>query len=99
MAMAGRTNRPLLLVLLNHTFILLASLERPPIFFSWSPPHPSQGSVLGGVRFDNTNGIKHPYIIGVVPVAVAVPLVPVLAVIVIVLLAIISPIPVLFCLW
>ena len=41
------------------------------------PPHNS--------RFNNTNGIKHPYRIGTVPLAVAVPLVPVLSVIVIVI--------------
>ena len=63
----------------------------PPMFFHGRLPHPSQGSVLGGVRFDNPNGIKHPYRIGIVPVAVAVPLVPVLAVIMIFLLAIFSP--------
>ena len=75
---------PLLLVLLHQTFIVSTSLERPPYFFPGRLPHPSQGSVLGGIQFDNPNGIKHPYIIGIVPVAVAVPLVPVLAVIVIV---------------
>ena len=75
---------PLLLVLLHRTFIVSTLLEFPPYFFSGRSAHPSQGSVLGVVQFDNTNGIKHPYIIGIVPVAVAVPLVPVLALIVIV---------------
>ena len=83
---------PLLLVFLQQTFIVSTSLERPPYFFPGRLSHPSQGSVLGGVQFDNPNGIKHLYRIGVVPVAVAVPLVPVLAVIVIVR-------PVLFRFW
>ena len=97
MAMSGRSNRPLLLVLLHLTFIVSASLERPPYIFPGHLPHPIQGYVLGGIRFDNPNGIKNPYIIGIVPVAVAVPLVPVLAVIMIFLPAIIAP--VLFRLW
>ena len=75
---------PLLLVLLHRTFIVSTSLERPRYFFPGRLSHPSQGSVLGGAQFDNPNGIKHPYRIGIVPVAVAVPLVPVLAVIVVV---------------
>ena len=95
--MAGRTDRPLLLILLHRTFIVSVSLERPHYFFPGRLPHPSQGSVLGGGRFYNTNGIKHPYRIGIILVAVAVPLVPVLAIIV--LLAIIAPAPDLFRLW
>ena len=76
-------NDPLLLVLLHRTFILLTSLERP--FFSpFRLPQPSQGYVLGGVHFDNTNGIKHLYIIVTVPVVDAVLLIPDLAIIVIV---------------
>ena len=74
----------LLLVLLHQTFIVSNSLERPPYFFPDHLAHPSQGSVLGGAQFNNPNGIKHPYRIGIVPVAVTVPLVPVLDVIVIV---------------
>ena len=58
----------------------------PPICFPGRLPHPSQGPVLGGVLFDNPNGIKNPYKIGIVPVAISVPLVPFLAVIVIFLL-------------
>ena len=75
---------PLILVLLHQTFIVLAYLERPQYFFPGCLSHPSQGSVLGGVHFNNPNGIKHPYIIRIVLVSVNVPLVPVLAVIVIV---------------
>ena len=68
---------PLLLVIMHQTFIVSIYLERPPYFFPGRLSHPSQGSVLGGVQLDNPNGIKHPYRIGIVPVAVAVPLVPV----------------------
>ena len=71
---------PLLLVLLHQNFIVLTSLERPPYFFHGRLPHPSQGSVLRGVQLDITNGINHPHIIGILTVAIAVPLVPVLAV-------------------
>ena len=49
---------PLLLVLLHRNFIVSASLERPSYFFSVRLAHPSQGSVLGGVQFNNPNGIK-----------------------------------------
>ena len=91
---------PLLLVLLRRTFIVPTSLEQPQYFFPGRLAHPSQGSVLGGVQFDNPNGIKHPYRIRIVPVAVVVPLVPVLAVIVIVRPPCnYSPAPVLFRLW
>ena len=75
---------PLLLFLMHLNFIVSTSLERLPHFFPGCLPHPSQGSVLGGVQFNNTNGIKHPYIIGILPVAVAVPLIPILDVIFIV---------------
>ena len=95
--MDRRTDLPLLLVLLRQTFILFASLERPPYFFPVRLPHLRQGSVLEGVRFDNPDGIKHLYRIGIVPIAFAVLLVPVLAVIF--LLAIIDPAPFLFRLW
>ena len=90
----------LLLVLLHRTFIVSTSLERPPYFFPSRLSHPMQGSVLGGVQFDNTNGIRHPYIIVIAAVAVAVPLFPVLAVIVIVRPPCnYCPHPVLFRLW
>ena len=75
---------PLLLVLLHQTFIVSASLECPPYFFPGRLSHSRQVSVLGDVQFDNPNGIKNTYIIIIVPVAVAVPLVPVLAVTVII---------------
>ena len=75
---------PLHFVLLHQTFIVLTSLEQPLYIFPGRLAHPSQGSILGGVQFDNNNGIKNPYIIGIEPVAVAMPLVPVLAIIVIV---------------
>ena len=74
---------PLLLVLLHQNFIVSTALEKSH-FFPGRLSHPSQGSVLGGVQFDNPNGTKHLHRIGIVPVAVDVPLVPVLAVIVIV---------------
>ena len=70
-----------------------------PHFFPGCLPHTSQGYFLGGVWFGNPNAIKHPYIIIILLVAVAVPLVHVLAVILIILLVIIAPTPVLFCLW
>ena len=78
---------------------LYRPLSNAPIFFPGRLPHPSQGSVLGGVRFNNPNGIKKPYRIGILAVAVAVLPVTVLDVIVIVLLAIIALDPVRFCLW
>ena len=90
---------PLLLVLLHQTFIVSTSLERPPYFFPGRLPHPSQDSVLGGVCFNNFNGIKHKYRIGIAPVSVAVLLIPFMSVIVIVLLAFIAPTPVLFRIW
>ena len=91
--MYGRTYRLLLLVLLHQYFIVLASLERPPHFFPCRLYYPIQGSILGGVRFYNPNGIKHTYRIEIVPIAVDVLLVSVLAAIVIFLLEIISPTP------
>ena len=75
---------PLLLVLLHQTFIVSTSVERHPYFFPGRFHHPSQDSVLGGVQFNNPNGIKHPYRIRILLVAVDVPLVPVLAIILIV---------------
>ena len=99
MAIAGRNNHTLLLVILHRTFIILASLECPPYCFPGRLLYPSQGSFTEGVRFNNTNGIKHPYIIGILPVAMAVLIVPILAAIVIVLLAIIAPDSALFRLW
>ena len=99
MAMSGGTNRPLLLVLIHQNFIVSSSLERLPYFCPGRLPHLIQGYVMGGVRFDNPNAIKHPNRIRIVLVDVSVPIFPVLAVIVIVLLAIISPAPVLFFLW
>ena len=83
MVVVVQTN-PVILVLLHRNFIESISLERPPYFPPDCLSHPIQGSVMGGVQFDNPNGIKHPYRILIVPVSVAVPLVPVLAVIVIV---------------
>ena len=83
MIVAVKAN-PLLLILLHQTFIVLAIFERPQYFFPGPLFHPSQVSVLGGIQFNNPNGIKHPYRIGIVMVAVAVPLVPVLDAIVIV---------------
>ena len=44
----------------------------PPIFFSGRLPHPIHVSVMGGVRFNNPNGIKNPYIIVILLVTVAV---------------------------
>ena len=93
MAVAGRTDRPLIPVLLHQTFIVLTYLELPPYFITGRLPYTSQGSVLGGVRLYNPNGIKHRYIIRILPVAVAVPLIPVLDVITVVLLVIISSVP------
>ena len=96
MSMAGRTYRPLLLFLLHQTLIVTEYLERPQYLFPGRLPHPSHGSILGVIRFDNPDGIKHLYITVIILVAVDVPLIPVLAVIFIVLLEIISHIPVLF---
>ena len=78
------TNLLLLVFVLRQTFIVLTSIERPQYCFPSRLPHFSQGSVLGGVQINNLNGIKHPYIIRIVLVAVALPLVPVLALIVII---------------
>ena len=75
---------PLLLIILHQDFIVSTSIERYPYFFPDRLPHPSQGSVMGGVQFNNTNGIKHLYRIRILRVAVNVPLVPVMEVILIV---------------
>ena len=72
MAMAVRTDLPPILVLLRQTFVVSASLECPPSFFAVLLTHPIQDYVPRSVRFNNTNGIKHPYIIVIVLVAVAV---------------------------
>ena len=53
MAMAGRTNRPLLLVILHQTFVVLASLEHPPIYPPW-PPYLSQPRLCLGSNFNCT---------------------------------------------
>ena len=92
-------DRSLLFVLQHITLIVSTSLDHPPYFLLGRLPHPIQGSVLGGIPFYDPNGAKHPYIIGIVPVSIAVPLVLVLDVISIFLIAIISRAPVLFRIW